>query len=316
VRRVVALLVAGVTGPLVLLMLVAATVAGTFDDRGARPPSTAATADIPADLLPLYRGAAATCPGLPWNVLAAIGKIESDHGRSRAPGVADGQNAAGAGGPMQFLSSTWAVYGVDANHDGRTDRYDPADAIHAAANYLCASGAAHARTLYRAVFAYNHADWYVRAVISQATAYETARIPRDASTLLGDARLTLSPNARIDLTSGIVDPRLITALGNLLTRHTVTIVVFKTGHSKMIVTDSGPGAVISTHHYGRGMDITAIDGRPVGRANTGAKEAVLDLRRLLTGTRYELGQPWPELVQPGTFSNQVHQDHIHVGVFT
>jgi hypothetical protein len=315
-RKAVALLLAGVTGPLAVLLLVAATVTGTIEDRAAAAPSTAATADIPADLLPLYRKAAATCPGLPWSVLAAIGKIETDHGRSQAPGVTAGENYAGAGGPMQFLPSTWAVYGVDANGDGRTDRYDPADAIFGAAHYLCESGAGQTRHLYRAVFAYNHADSYVRAVLTQATAYEAARIPTDAATLLGDARLTLSPNARTDMASGTVDPRLIAALGNMLTRHTLTIVVFKTGHPKMIVTDSGPGTVISTHYYGRGMDITAVDGRPVGRTNLRARKAVLELRRLLTGTRYELGQPWPELVQPGTFSNQVHQDHIHVGVFT
>ena len=312
-RKVVALLLGVVTAPLAMLMLVAATVADTTDERGA--PSTAPAADIPPALLAVYREAAATCPGLPWSVLAAIGKIETDHGRSRAPGVTAGENLSGAGGPMQFLAATWATYGVDANRDGTADRYNPVDAIHGAATSLCASGADEPRFLYRAVFAYNHADWYVRKVLTQASQYESAPSTVDARSLLRDPRLTLSPSARADLTAGIVDNRLVSVLANLLTRHALTIVVFKTDHSKMIVTDTGPGAVISTHYYGRGMDITAVGGQPVGRTNLQARQVVTEVQDLLADARYELGQPWPELVQPGTFSNRVHQDHIHVGLF-
>src|SRR5690349_5960237 len=66
-------------------------------------PSAAALADIPPGYLTLYTRAATVCPGLNWAVLAAIGKIETDHGRSTLPGVTSGENPAGAGGPMQFL---------------------------------------------------------------------------------------------------------------------------------------------------------------------------------------------------------------------
>jgi hypothetical protein len=250
-------------------------------------------------------------------VLAAIGKVESDHGRSRAPGVTADENAAGAGGPMQFLASTWEVYGVDADRDGRTDRYSPADAIYGAANYLCASGGDDPRTLDRAVFAYNHATWYVDRVLRQAAAYQAATTSlAGAAGLLSDPRLTLSANARADLAAGIVDPRLAAALAALLARHTLTVGVFKTGHPKMIVTDTGPGTEISTHYYGRGADITAVDGQPVSRANGGARQVVRELQTLLAGTRYELGQPWPDLVGPDTFTNAVHQDHIHLGLLT
>src|SRR5690606_30689050 len=100
------------------------------------------------------------------SILAAIHKVETDFGRSKLPGVSSGENFAGAGGPMQFLSGTWALYGVDANGDGRRDRYDAEDAIYGAANYLRASGAP--RNWYRAIFAYNHADWYVRDVLRWA----------------------------------------------------------------------------------------------------------------------------------------------------
>ncbi len=310
-KKLAALLVAGVAGPLALLALVAAAVSGT----AAQQPAAAAVADIPADLLALYqRGAATTCPGLPWAVLAAIGKIESDHGRSPAPGVASGENAAGAGGPMQFLAATWDAYGVDANQDGRTDRYDPADAIFGAASYLCASGAGNPRRLSDAVFAYNPADWYVRQVLAQAAAYETGIAPADTLALLQHPRLTLSPYARTDLVAGVVDARLTAALAVLLQRHSLSIGGFKTGHPKMIVTAAGPGALISTHYYGRGADLMSIDGRPVSRVNPGARSVVRELQALLAGTRYEIGQPWPDLVQPGTFTNAVHQDHIHIGI--
>ena len=143
---------------------------------GASPSPQAASAhaedDIPPRYLRLYQQAARTCPGLPWTVLAAIGSVESDHGRSTMPGVRSGQNSAGAGGPMQFLASTWATYGVDHDGDGRKDRYDPGDAIHGAARYLCAHNAGKGgRDLRRAIWHYNHDDAYVREVLKRAARY-------------------------------------------------------------------------------------------------------------------------------------------------
>jgi Transglycosylase SLT domain len=133
-------------------------------------PSATAVADIPADYLALYR-AAGQRYGLDWAVLAAIGKVETDHGRSTAPGVHAGQNSHGCcAGPMQFFNNramaggrtTWDAYGVDGDHDGRTDIYNPADAIMAAGNYLKALGAA--SDARQALFGYNHAWWYVDQV--------------------------------------------------------------------------------------------------------------------------------------------------------
>ena len=83
--------------------------------------------------LALYMGAAQTCPGLPWGVLAGIGKVESDHGQSTAPGVHSGANFAGAEGPMQFEPATFAQYAIDGDHDGQLSPYDPGDAIYTAA---------------------------------------------------------------------------------------------------------------------------------------------------------------------------------------
>lgn len=137
-----------------------------------RPAPTAlATATIPPDVLALYGQAAATCDGLSWLVLAGIGAVESGHGTSTAPGVHSGANVAGAMGPMQFLAGTWAAYGVDGDGDGVRDVYNPADAIFGAANYLCASGAGDTATLRRALWTYNHADWYVEQVLQLAARY-------------------------------------------------------------------------------------------------------------------------------------------------
>jgi hypothetical protein len=138
-------------------------------------PSRAATADIPAGYLRTYQTAARRCAGLAWTVLAAIGKVESDHGRARLPGVRSGWNHAGAAGPMQFgigvgrAGNAWARFGRDFDGDGRTSVYDPGDAIPAAARYLCAAGAP--RRLDAALFAYNHSWGYVAQVKATARRY-------------------------------------------------------------------------------------------------------------------------------------------------
>ncbi|CAM4528702.1 bifunctional lytic transglycosylase/C40 family peptidase [Nocardia ninae] len=136
-------------------------------------PSPEARQDIPAEMLVLYQAAAGDCPGLDWSVLAAIGKIETDHGRSPLPGVSAGQNSSGAGGPMQFLAPTFdaviARHRLPAGGAAPPSRYHPHDAVHAAAFYLCDSGAP--GDLRAAIFAYNHADWYVDQVLDQAARY-------------------------------------------------------------------------------------------------------------------------------------------------
>jgi hypothetical protein len=114
---------------------------------------------IPPFLLPIYQ-AAGIQYSVPWQVLAAINEIETDYGRNL------NVSSAGALGWMQFMPSSWALYGVDANGDGVKDPYNPVDAIFAAARYLKAAGAD--TDLSRAIFAYNHADWYVQSVLLRA----------------------------------------------------------------------------------------------------------------------------------------------------
>jgi membrane-bound lytic murein transglycosylase B len=135
-------------------------------------PSQAATADIPAGYLRLYRAAGARYR-IPWSVLAAIGKVESDHGRVRLPGVRSGSNWAGACGPMQIgcvpgskAGNAWARYGHGRPHD-------PANAIPAAARYLVDHGAR--RDLDRAIYAYNHSPAYVATVKQLARQYGGGR---------------------------------------------------------------------------------------------------------------------------------------------
>jgi membrane-bound lytic murein transglycosylase B len=138
-------------------------------------PTRAAVADIPRDYLRLYCQAGARAR-VPWSVLAAIGKVESDHGRVRLPGVRSGSNWAGACGPMQIgcvpgskAGDAWARYGHGRPHD-------PTAAIPAAARYLIDHGARH--DLDQALFAYNHSRAYVAKVKQLARRYARGGGPR------------------------------------------------------------------------------------------------------------------------------------------
>jgi len=124
--------------------------------------------EIPPFLLPIYQ-ACGTEYGIPWEVLASINKIETGFGTNL------NVSSAGAVGWMQFLPSSWEMYGLDANGDGRKDPYNPVDAICAAAHYLKVAGGD--KDLYGAIFAYNHADWYVQEVLLYARAY--GKLPSD-----------------------------------------------------------------------------------------------------------------------------------------
>ena len=110
----------------------------------------------------LWQRAGATY-GIPWQVLGAINKVESNFGSNMGP------SSAGAIGWMQFMPSTWERWGMDANGDGVSDPWNPDDAIFAAARYLAAAGG---RTdLARGIFAYNHAQWYVDQILALARQY-------------------------------------------------------------------------------------------------------------------------------------------------
>jgi Transglycosylase SLT domain len=143
-------------------------------------PSALAKREIPPEYLRDYEQAGQKYH-LDWAVLAGIGKVECDHGRDPDPSCTQegAVNSAGAGGPMQFLASTWATYGV-ALDGGAPDRWNPEDAIFGAANYLKASGAP--GDYRKAIYAYNHAEWYVDEVESWAARYRGPPTPPSSTT--------------------------------------------------------------------------------------------------------------------------------------
>jgi len=288
--------------------------------QSAFDPSGAADADIPAEYLQLYQAAGARYGIDPW-VLAAIGKIETDHGRSRAPGVRAGVNAYGCcAGPMQFNlrngpPSTWDTYGIDGNRDGRRSPYDPEDAIPAAARYLRASGAP--ANYRRAIYAYNHADWYVNDVLAQADAYRgaatnpagTGRPAENATVreLLANRRLVLTDGQRVDLRAGGIDARLLATLSWIAERHTVVITALRRDHY--------PG---TNHEAGRAMDIGSVDGELCRGTRTGrCAQLVRELAAVTGPTRStELIYCWdPDgPSDPRGFARADHCDHIHWGM--
>ncbi|MBA2566496.1 MAG: lytic murein transglycosylase [Thermoleophilaceae bacterium] len=143
---------------------------------------------VPIFLLPIYQ-AAGTEYGVRWEILAAINEIETDYGRNL------NVSYAGAMGWMQFIPSSWRAYGVDANEDGVKDPYNPVDAIFAAARYLKAAD--YEKDVRGAIFAYNHADWYVDSVLMRARLI--AGIPGDLTgslTGLTEGRFPVYAKAR------------------------------------------------------------------------------------------------------------------------
>ncbi|MEU6717816.1 NlpC/P60 family protein [Nonomuraea sp. NPDC046802] len=168
--------------------------------------SDSGTSDIPAEYLDLYQKNGKKV-GVQWNILAAVGKRETDHGRSNLPGVKSGTNYAGAAGPMQFLISTWGGkaripasstvngYASDGDGDGVADVYNPADAILGAAKMLKRNGAP--ENVRRALFVYNRAWWYVDQVEEIARRYAKSgavKLPPQSSEECDDPLVEAAPS--------------------------------------------------------------------------------------------------------------------------
>jgi len=179
----------------------AASASGAAAGQATFNPSEAAIDDIPPLLLELYIDTATLCPGLPWQIVAGIGKVESNHGRHggaslrldgrvlppiigiRLDGTNDTATIADtddgrldgdpvwdrAVGPFQFIPSSWAIFGVDGNGDGIKDPHNVFDAIPAAVAHLCPTGAV--SDVEAAIFSYNHSHSYVTAVLEWAATY-------------------------------------------------------------------------------------------------------------------------------------------------
>ncbi len=210
--------------------------------------------EIPPFLLPIYQ-ACGTEYGIPWEILAAINKIETAFGTNL------NVSTAGAVGWMQFLPSTWETYGVDANGDGRRDPYNPVDAICSAANYLKASGGAN--DLYNAILSYNHADWYAQEVLLYARAY--GKLPTDlVGSLTG---LTEGAHFPVAADARYADDISIRA-------------ALKRATPKVRETYGNAAEVIASSPTRRGINIFARQGAPVVAVNDGVIVKMGDSKRL------------------------------------
>jgi murein DD-endopeptidase MepM/ murein hydrolase activator NlpD len=251
--------------------------------------------EIPPFLLPIYQ-ACGTEYGIPWEVLASINKIETGFGTNMGP------SSAGALGWMQFLPSSWEAFGLDANGDGKEDPYNPVDAICAAAHYLKLSGGS--KDLYQAIFAYNHADWYVQEVLTYARAY--GKLPPDlVGSLTG-----LTEGAHFPIAADA------TYADDLSAR---TALQRSTPGAKKSYGEAAD--VISSSPTSRGINIFADQGAPVVAVNDGTIKAIGDTPALgkyivledAYGNRYtyaELG----EIVRSGggiLASNGAHQPVVN-----
>jgi hypothetical protein len=305
----------------------------------ASEPSPAALADIPANYLLAYRQAASRY-GIDWAILAAIGKVECDHGRTQLPGCnpPGTVNVAGATGPMQFLGSTWRRgtppmtvpaagpqtataaegYAADGDGDRIADVWNPADAIAGAARLLRANGAP--RNYERALFAYNHADWYVRDVLEIADSYRaTASVPvpdadpaASVREVLGNKRIQLTGVQRVDLASGLIDARVTALLAWAGRSHSLIVTALRSDHS--YYADSGN---ISNHALGRAADLGAVDGELCTGSRVGACGRLAVEFASLSGSFdpteliYCFDPDGPG--QPNGFALADHCDHIHFG---
>ncbi len=231
--------------------------------------------EIPPFLLPIYQ-ACGTEYGIPWEVLASINKIESGFGTNMGP------SSAGAIGWMQFLPSSWEAFGLDANGDGKKDPYNPVDAICAAAHYLKLSGGN--SDLYKAIYSYNHADWYVQEVLGYARAY--GKLPTDlVGSLTG---LTEGAHFPVAADASYAD--------DLSAREAL-----KRAAPGAEAAYGDASEVISSSPTPRGINIFAAEGAPVVAVNDGVIEKMGSTPRLghyvvlqdAYGNRYtyaELGQ--------------------------
>ena len=309
---------------------------------------------------------------LPAEVLAAVGFVESGHGGGRLDpaGTADppiyGPTLDGsdgvmliedtdggaldeddvydrAVGPMQFIPQTWDGLGRDGDGDGSPNPQNIYDSALSAAWYLCDGRAldlTDSETLGQRLFAYNRSTEYVALVMGHVGRYRmlTAALGRPSTTpdvLLNTTGFSASANARADLESGNVDPRLVKLLSVITASWRIHVRVLHTGHSRCV---SGTDCVESHHYHWRAADITSVSARAdydtlrhltrrgliapsatgVAYDNPEARGLVEALAALPVTSSLrpdQVGSPWPQFDPlAGFFSDAGHQGHIHVAV--
>jgi hypothetical protein len=295
--------------------------------------SAYALEDIPRDYLALYIEAARTCPALTWQLLAGIGKVETNHGRTTAPGVHQGVNTFGCcAGPMQFNirngpPTTWDTYG-----DGTPNHvYQPQHAIPAAAHKLCTDGLNTPTRIttdpcptllgtpaqHHAILAYNHACWYAHQVLTLATRYTTPTTPPPVDpytqALAHNPNLTTTTLRGCNPTPDLANPQLDLRIQSLLTvladKWQLRISCIHSGHSRYVAGTHR----ISNHTVWRAIDIDQINHQPVSRTSPTTQALISWLDHLQGPLRpQEIGSPLP-INHPPFFTNPGHQDHIHIG---
>lgn len=315
-RRLLGLLAAGLLVPLLILISVISVVSGeeTAACQGAGGglaggPATAAARDIPRYLLPIFHGTERRY-GIPWNLLAGIMKVETDFGRLNAAGVTSGANPWGASGFMQIgtggaAGNTWATYATDGNEDGRKDVYDPADAVPGAAKKLRADGFP---DVHKALFAYNHAEWYVQKAQEYARSYAkggyttTGGGTRIAASS-GTASYPLAAHGPIIATPADHQQR---ALGNWQSDNAVDIGV--PAGTRVLAVDGGTVVRVggSAPRHGGGV----IGGYSITLKTKSNAFFYTHLLRntVRAGQRVRAGQ----MIGRSGFANNV--DHLHIGV--
>jgi hypothetical protein len=268
------------SGVLLIASLLAVPLAFAPGDAVA-PASAEAVSDIPARALVAYQREGGRCRGLRWELLAGIGKVESDHGRHGGGTIEpdgtvvppilgpmlDGSGAGGnttavtvgrfanrwglgltwqqALGPMQFLPGTFEAWAVDADGDGTVNPHDIDDAIATAASYLCGS-VGEISDERSAVRRYNQSDAYVDEVLQWAARYATSAPPltvRTASVeqVLADPNLTIYADGRQDIALGRVDQRVLQVLVAIADWQPITVTSLVTGHPRCAVTGQAEG---------------------------------------------------------------------------
>jgi hypothetical protein len=271
------------------------------------------SAEVPRRYAPLYLAASGRyrLGGRGPGILAAIHQVETGFGANL------NVSSAGAVGHMQFLPATWAAYGVDGGGDGRADPYDPADAIFSAANYLRASGAP--GNWPAAIFAYNHAGWYVREVLSLARRLSAASPADLGCGLGGDGEVAVLPGAN---RPGV--PIAAATMGLLHVVASIAGVELRvgTGSAHSQFTTSG---TVSDHWDGHAADMPmSAYGRPAGdplgdrimaaclvAAGTPPARAQVQAPSGGLYTLYGLGLRIQCIWK--TYEGGDHYDHVHIG---
>ena len=276
-------------------------------------PAPAWRDNVPDEYLAAFEAAAARYElgrrGV-W-ALAAVARLESNFGRGM------GKRQLQKFGPLGLDRSEWADYAVDGDEDGRVRRGDPDDSAATLARLIWSQG-----SLRAGVFSHNQAAWYVAAVLAEAeelngkcevtTVNWALALPETAVAPINWQNLTLSNELELqDLTSGVIDPRVIGLIGAITQEHQLTISSLRSDHSQYTVSGN-----ISNHSYGRALDIAAVDG--VSCTDTGVNAPCANLGRTLA---YLPAPIHPteliycfDLDGPGmAFALADHCDHIHAG---